>query len=92
MRNNVAMWRVFEFRFGDRTEYIVSDRPMTEQEKDEAFKRTQFNFDLDDIGVNISYGVNLMMGCYSTESKERAEEVQKRLSSGESIWKITNFY
>lgn len=91
MNENNPMWRVFEFRLSDGTMNIVSERPMTDEEVNEVYKRTSIEFDLEDLGVGLIYGCNYAMGCYSTQSKERAEEVQKRLSNGESIWDICDF-
>lgn len=77
-----TMWRLFEFRLFEKTEYMLSDRPMTDAEVDEVFSRAQFDFDLEDLGVGLYYGANIALSCYSSDRKEHCEAIKEECEKG----------
>ena len=82
------MWRLFEFHFAGKTFHLISERPMTDSEVEEVYKRARCNFNLNDLGVGYSYSAPIVDGCISSNSKKVCEEAKQQLDNGKSFSEI----
>lgn len=71
------MWRVFEFTTGFGQQIVMSNRAMSEQEKNTVFDQMTFDVDFNDLGLDYMYGTNFGTQCFSFDDKETALAVYK---------------